>query len=193
VGEQRSGAGLENPPHIDPGSTGGIETIAPEAALRPGSFDPFALLVVWCARKSFYGILWLGLTIVALTGKLNDVSIDIDALASDLRSPLAVVWLAVAVRVGAAGAGLALAYRIARQHQGNYSYRAGPSGWIDVGFDGWQLTRSLCSFRWTYPVRAAAIGRLGSAGVRLRVLGSVVNVLNNVLLAVLVVVVVVSN
>lgn len=184
---------------VESGSTsveslaGGIAAIAPESALGRGTFDPLALLIVWCARKSFYGILWLGLAIAVLTGKLNDVSTDASSLASDLGSPLVVVWIALCVRLAAAGAGLALAYPVAHAQQGHLTYRAGLARWIDVVLDRWRLTRSLNAFRWTYPVRAEAIRRLGSTGATLSLVGRMINILNNVLLVVLIGVVLITS
>lgn len=157
-----------------------------EAGLRAGRFDPTALLVVWCVRKAFYGVLWLGLAIAALTDHLDEVSSDVNTLLPDLRSPLSIVWLALALRLGAAGAGYALAYPLARQQQSSYTYRSGILRYVDLALDRWQLTRSLSSLRWTYPVRALAVARLGRTGKALSHAATAINVLDNLLLVALI-------
>jgi hypothetical protein len=162
---------------------------APEAALGAGRRDPFALLTVWCARKSFFPVLWIGLAVAQLRDPLADVSFDLKTTSPDPRSPLSVVWLALVIRLGSAAVGYVLAYPIARRQQASYAYRTGIFRYVDLATDRWQLTRSLSSFRSTYPVRAAAIARLGRLGRRFATAAIVINVLNNVFFVLLVVVV----
>ncbi|MGL6280210.1 MAG: hypothetical protein ACRC50_11720, partial [Gaiella sp.] len=59
--------------------------------------------------------------------------------------------------------------------------------------DRWQLTRSLGSLRWTYPVRAAAVARLGGTGKALSVTAMAINVLNNLLLIALIIMIVTTS
>lgn len=163
---------------------------APEAALGAGRRDPIALLTVWCARKTFYGLLWFGLAVAQLTDHIDEVSGEFETILPDPRSPLSIVWLALVIRLGAATAGYLLAYPMARQQQASFAYRTGLLRYVDLTIDRWQLTRSLSSLRLTYPVRVAAIARLGGLGRGFAVAGVVINVVNNLLLVVLVVVVV---
>jgi hypothetical protein len=47
-------------------------------ALRPGRFDPFALLVLRCLRLAFHPLLWGGLVVAALRGFLDNELVRLD-------------------------------------------------------------------------------------------------------------------
>ena len=47
------------------------DRLDPNDVLRDGQFDSAALLVLWCARKAFLPLLWIGLimaVVLALAG-----------------------------------------------------------------------------------------------------------------------------
>ena len=51
-----------------------VEEMDPALALRTGRFDPGAVLVLWCARKAFYPLFWLGLIFATLSGHADEIN-----------------------------------------------------------------------------------------------------------------------
>lgn len=170
------------------------DRLSPELALRPGRFDSMALWVVWCLRRSFMPLLWIGLISAAAVGQLAQV--DSEQLRTPaelfdaLLSPLAGVVLALGARVGATVLALVLAYPLARDAAPpdgeNRRWRAVRVGlWADRLY----LTRAFRQLRWTRPVRDLAAQRLGDVGRRLKRIDLALHVANPVLLVALVLVV----
>lgn len=167
--------------------TGDDVRLDPEVALAPGRSDPMALLFVWCVRKSFFPLLWIGMMGAALTGQSDRVDLSrytsfTEAFAA-LLSPLAGLVLAIAVRIAAAWMGFGLAYRI--------TYFMRPLGGSDDASritrftDQLHLARALRSLRWTWPVRTEAARRLGAAGRRLMIADRALSFANGLLLVAL--------
>lgn len=174
-------------------STATPATLAPAAALRPGRFDPTALWLVWCLRRSFLPLLWSGLIGAAVVGQLEQASAEQlqtpGALIDALLSPLAGVVLALGARVGASALALALAYPLARRAAPLDERRLVGALRVALWADRLYLTRAFRQLRWTTPVRDLAARRLGDTGRRLRRADLVLRVANPVLLVALVVVV----
>jgi hypothetical protein len=138
--------------------------IIPEAALRPGAVDARTLLVVWFVRKSSYWLLFSGLIGLSISRHSQDTKVDWtdpDGVLAELLSPGAGIVLSVLARLGAAIAGLALAYPLARAYEVGLSPRTSFGSSIGKAFDRLNLARAYRSLRWTHHVRQEAIGRLG--------------------------------
>lgn len=158
-----------------PTSTSNVELFDPASALRSGSFDAKAVLILWCLRKCFYPLVWLGLTIAVwiyrdTAALVREVGvIDSPAgLFSDLLSPLAGVTAAIGLRLFVGWAALLAVYpQIRYTRRTHYSTRRGLSGVFRLWWDRLYLARGLRSLRWTWAVRRVAAERLGETGRRL--------------------------
>lgn len=136
--------------------------IRPEQALRAGRSDARNLLVLWCLRKSFYPLTFLGLIGAYTTGR-TDTDIewsDPGEVTQGLLSPLAGLILAVAVRIVANLASLALAYPLARDRDRTLAPRTGPTRGLSLWLDLRQSTRAHRGLRWTHHVRLEARHRV---------------------------------
>ena len=149
-----------------------IQKLDPRLALREGRFDPAALLTLWCARKAFFPLVWLGLGVAVIwfgdTETLNAEIADIDDPGSalgHLLSPLGILVLAFGVRLAANLLALAAAFPLTswtRLHQYRFGWRF--NRWFRSWWDRVYLARSYRSLRWTGVVRELAHERLGEAG-----------------------------
>jgi hypothetical protein len=155
--------------------------IPPEAALRPGTRDPLALLVLWFLRKSVYWMVGLGLIVAVVVTRSSDVTIGTDSASeawAELSSPFAGVMIAVLLRLGTSQAAIVLAYGLARSHYTELEPRTGFGSGIGRFLDRLMVARAFRSLRWTHHVRALALRRLGPSGARLARLDPVLDVLN---------------
>jgi hypothetical protein len=166
---------------VTDGIEGAPRRVHPEDALRSGRRDPLALLVVWFVRKSFYWVLWVGITVGAVTTRTSDIGIDLGSPSdawTELLSPYAGVAVALILRLGSSFVALGLAYPLARRHYGGLEPQCGVGSGIGRRLDRLQVARAYRSLRWTHHVRKAAIDRLGRTGARLRRLDPMLDVAN---------------
>jgi hypothetical protein len=134
-------------------------------ALRPGRFDPLALLVLRCLRLAFHPLLWGGLVVAVLRGFLDDELVRLDTpgdIVAALRTPFVGVAIAIGVRFAASVLAFVAAYPVARQDLMTSGREARPAlyTWPDTA----HLTRSYQALRWTKPVTSCAVDQLGSTG-----------------------------
>ena len=142
-------------------------------ALRPGRFDPFAVLVLRCLRLAFHPLLWGGLVVAALRGFLDNELVRLDSpgdIVAALRTPFVGVAIAIGVRFGASVLALVAAYPVARGDLMTSGGEARPAlyTWPDTV----QLTRSYRALRWTRAVTSCAVEQLGFTGRALAWLGT---------------------
>jgi hypothetical protein len=148
-----------------PDPTGPVPVVQ-TAVLRPGRFDPCALLVLWCLRRAWWALLIGGLWFAWRQGRLDEQTVaeldDPAELARALLSPLAGVVLALAARavaaVGSWWAALPLAGHALGAQPGK------DARWWRGWGDRIHLAGALRSLRWTSGVRQAAAARLGRSG-----------------------------
>ena len=155
--------------------------IRPDQALRPGRFDPAALMCVWFVRKSFYWLLFVGMISLAVTNRTDDTEIDWtspSALLDEILSPLAGIIFAFVFRFVASQVGLALTYPLARRHDDELEPRTNVGSSIGVFFDRLNVMRAYRSLRWTHHVRQVALRRLGRWGDRLGRLDPILDIVN---------------
>lgn len=154
----------------------------PASALRPSRADAYTVLVLWCARKSFVPLLWIGLAIAVwalrdVDAVLAEVAVlgDLEAMASDLLSPFALVVIAITVRILTAWTALAAAYPMTRwTRPTDYAHGRRKRSWIGLWWDRLHLARGFRSLRWTGPVRRVAEQRLGAVGEAFRMANRVI-------------------
>jgi len=157
-----------------------VEDLDPAVALRTGRFDPGAVLVLWCARKAFYPLLWLGLIFATLSGRADEIdeaggvaeyigTLDnAGEIIAAVLSPLVLVLVAFGMRIVVAGLAFALAYPLTRWNQPtDYAHGRKRRSWIRLWSDRWHLTRAYRALRWTWAVRQVAAERLGELGQQL--------------------------
>ena len=142
-------------------------------ALRPGWFDPFAVLVLRCLRLAFHPLLWGGLVVAALRGFLDNELVRLDSpgdIVAALRTPFVGVAIAIGVRFGASVSAFVSAYPVARGDLMTSGREARPTlyTWPDTV----QLTRSYRALRWTRAVTSCAVEQLGFTGRTLAWLGT---------------------
>lgn len=166
--------------------------VRPEQALRPGRADARRLLIVWYVRKSFYWLLFTGVSAAYLTRRTDEIGVDWgdpDAVWAELLSPLAGLVLAVVVRLGSNMVALALAYPLTRDYGAHLEPRTGLGSGIGVWLDRRNLAKAYRSLRWTHHVRQEALRRLGPSGDRVSKLDPILDVVNIATFVVMVVVV----
>jgi phosphatidylserine synthase len=165
--------------------------IPPEAALRPGTRDPAALLALWFLRKSVYWMVGVGLIVAGVVTRSSEITVGVNSTGeawSGLFSPLAGVVLALLIRLGTSQTALVLAWGLARSHYSELEPRTGFGSGIGTFLDRLMVARAFRSLRWTHHVRQLAVRRLGRTGTRLARLDPVLDVANVALLTVAVVV-----
>lgn len=163
-----------------------VEDLDPAVALRHGKADPAAVLVLWCLRKAFYPLLWLGLLVATVSGHTDEIaeaggasayvtSFDsVGEFVGALLSPLAIVILAVGLRFAVAGSALALAYPLTRWNKpADYAHGRKRQSRTRLWSDRWQLTKAYRALRWTWAVRQVAVSRLGRLGRQLAACGPI--------------------
>jgi hypothetical protein len=165
-----------------------IEAFDPARLLKPGNADPLVLQILWCVRKAFYPMLWVGLLMVLRSGrKLVDVS-ELDTMpeiVEALFTPFAGVAVAVLIRVLVGFLGVIGAYPFSRtDFATEIAYRNRLRQWQDR----YQQTVAFADLRWTWAVREVAIERLGDTGRVLSWCDPILRWLNYLTLALLTVV-----
>ena len=174
------------------------DRLDPNAVLRDGEFDAGALLLLWCVRKAFFPLLWIGLTVALLTtqdvAQLGDEiqerieNIDTPGeFLSALVSPFAGVLIALVVRLVVGALAFALAYPLARWNQSSdYARRGRPGSYLRLWWDRVYMTRSFRALRWSWVVRQEAADRLGRRGEILELCNPILTWANALLFAVFV-------
>lgn len=174
-----------------------LSRLHPDQALRPGTFDARALLFIWCLRKTFLPLIWIGLIVAIVRyGNIDAFSDELQTLddpasaIANLLSPLGVLVLAVGIRLFANIAGLAAAFPLTgwtRVHE----YRMGVrfSRWFRSWWDRLYLARAYRSLRWTGVIREHAHSRLGTEGRFFRLCELIISWSNVVLVPALLVVI----
>lgn len=149
-----------------------IQELDPTAVIRPGRFDPTVLMLLWCMRKTFFPLLWIGFIILTIAGKLGESSAtelnSIDDFLTALFTPMVGIVAAIIVRLAVSGMAFASAYPLSRWNRHtDYAVGRRSRSRIRMWWDRLFLTRAYRSLRWTWAVRQAAIERLGETGRRL--------------------------
>lgn len=155
--------------------------VRPEQALRPGRGDAARLLATWYVRKSFYWLLFTGITAAYLTDRTDEIDVDWSdsgAVLAELLSPLAGLVLAVVVRFASSLVALVLAYPLARDYELPLEPRTGVGSAIGRWLDRRNLAKAFRSLRWTHHVRQEALRRLGSTGERVGRLDPILDLVN---------------
>lgn len=170
------------------------------SVLQDGDFDSTALLVLWCLKKAFFPLLWIGLIVaVLLTQDAADLGEEIQAeienldtpgeFLSALVSPFAGVLIALVLRIAVGVAAFALAYPLARWNRpSDYARRGSEGSHLRLWWDRVYMTRSYRSLRWSWAVRQEAADRLGRRGRVLELCNPILTSANVLLFIVLVVV-----
>jgi hypothetical protein len=139
--------------------------IRPQQAIRPGRNDARNLLAVWFVRKSFYGLVAIGLLGAVISRRaVGDIGVDItswESLSAEFASPMAGLVLGLLARLGSGFVALWLAYPLVRSYEVGLPERTGLGSGIGTWLDRLQLTRGFRSLRWTHHVRQVALQRLG--------------------------------
>lgn len=169
------------------------QRLDPHDVLRDGEADSGALLVLWCARKTFLPLLWIGLTVAvlltqdvanlgnAIEQELEGLDTPAEFLAT-LVSPFSGVLIAIVVRLIVGASAFALAYPFTRWNQSSDYPRGGRAGsHIRMWWDRVYMTRSFRSLRWSWAVRQEAADRLGRRGAKLELCSSILTWANVIL------------
>ncbi len=141
--------------------------VRPEHAVRPGRADARNLLAVWFIRKSFYGLIAIGLIGAVLSRRVDDVGVDVtswDSVTAEIASPMVGLALGLLTRLGSGFVALWLAYPLARSYEVGLSDRTSFGSGIGKWLDRLQLARAFRALRWTHHVRQIALQRLGPSG-----------------------------
>ena len=154
-----------------------LDQIDPGLALREGLGDPKIVLGLWCLRKAFFPLLWLGLAVAVLAlGDLETLDSSMPSfdnpgeLLSNLLSPFGLIVLAFGVRIGANLLGLAVSFPLTlRTRPSDYKTGWNVTAWLRVWWDRWRLAGAYRSLRWTWAVRNLARQRLGDSAKPFRI------------------------
>ena len=149
--------------------------IDPRQALMGGRTDATRLLWCWHVRRSCFGLLMLGVivgTVVAGAGE-NAAELDLDTSSADtvlggLLTSFGLVFLAIVVRLATGWIALALAYPLAREHQGPPAEGPSLRDRFERHTDRYSIARAFRELRWTEGVRHAALSRIGHVAVHER-------------------------
>lgn len=168
-----------------------IQGLQPGDALRPGRFDATVLLLLWCLRKTFYPLLWIGIIGAIVTDRFNtSLLAKLDTgpeIFSAVLTPLVGIALAIMIRVLVGILSFALAYPLSRSNtSSDYAHGRRTHSSIRLWSDRLYLTRAYRSLRWTWIVRSEAVIRLGDTGRRLALCDPVLRWLGAALFVVLV-------
>ena len=152
----------------------------PRAALRPGRFDPLALIVVGLLRGAaptlfVAGLIYFVLTVGNHFESLPTIASPIQAFRA-LVSPFAIAAFGVLLRFGMGIAALLLAYPLSRQATGSVIGPDIVKRPVRIWQDRLHLIRAYRSLRWTSPVRTLAILRLGRVGSVLSWTGTILTI-----------------
>ena len=177
------------------------ERLNPSDVLRDGELDSGALLVLWCARKSFFPLLWIGLIVAVLATQDvsslgNEIQQEIESIDTPgeffatLVSPFAGILIAFVVRLVVGGLAFLLAYPLTRWNRSSDYARGGKAGsYLRMWWDRVYMTRSFRSLRWSWAVRQEAADRLGRSGQILELLNPILTWANAILFGILIAVI----
>lgn len=177
--------------HVNP-----LDRLDPELALRPGDIDPHVVLLLWCLRKTFYPLLWTGLSVgVIVLGDVDALGRELEgldtpqAMLSSLLSPFGIIVLAFGLRILVGFTGLLAAYPLTLG-RGKHHYAGNSlSRWFHLWWDRLYQARAYRALRQTWSVRQHAHRRLGVAARIYRTCELILSWANAVLLVAFVVIV----
>lgn len=133
--------------------------------MRPGTGDARAVLALWCAKRTFFPLVWIGLDLALVV--IGGIEETLDAatgnsLVDELLSPASLVGAAVGLRIVtgfvALLAGLSLT---GWTRTSEYPQRARVGRIVSSWLDRLHLARGYRALRWTSVVRIRAAERLG--------------------------------
>lgn len=167
-----------------------VRELDPALALRSGTSDARAVLLLWCYRKAWLPLLWIGLIAMTLAGIADPIAeaeaglTGIGDWLPALVTPLAGVILALVVRLTAGWLALLLAYPLSRWTEPlHYPHRCRALSRSRLWIDRLYLTRAYGSLRWSWAVRQLAAEHLGDSGRRLMLCNPIMAWANVVLIA----------
>ena len=140
-----------------------------EQILLPGRADALRLTWLWLARRACTGLLFVGVLVgMVISAAQNDPAyLEVDTSSADsvlagIVTAFGLVFLSIVLRLITGWIGLALAYPLAREHQGEAHPRLRKR--LGAYVDRYAIVRAFRELRWTEGVRKAALRRLeGSA------------------------------
>ena len=140
--------------------------VDPEQILLPGRADAVRLTWLWLARRGCTGLLFVGVLVgMVVSAAQNDPAYlevntsSADSVLGGIVTAFSLVFLSIVLRLITGWIGLALAYPVAREHQGDPHSRLRKR--IGAYVDRYAIVRAFRELRWTEGVRAAALRRLG--------------------------------
>jgi len=140
--------------------------VDPEQVLLPGRNDATRLTWLWFVRRACTGLLFVGVLVgMIVAGAQNDPAyLEVDTSSADsvlagILTSFGLVFVSIVLRLITGWIGLALAYPLAREHQGESG--SGLTHRVAAYADRYAIVRAFRELRWTEGVRAAALGRLG--------------------------------
>jgi hypothetical protein len=142
--------------------------VDPEQILLPGRSDALRLTWLWLARRACTGLLFVGVLVgMVISAAQNDPAyLEVDTSSADsvlagIVTAFGLVFLSIVLRLLTGWIGLALAYPLAREHQGDPQPRLRKR--VSAYVDRYAIVRAFRELRWTDGVRTAARRRLGDA------------------------------
>lgn len=141
-----------------------VRELDPALALRDGRFDAWTVLVLWAIRKSWYALLFVGLTVSALLKGSPQDSGVVGWAEHHLVTPLVglVIGLSAVIRLGSKWFGMVAAYPLSRWMGTDYSpHRSRLVRWSRLVSARLALTHAYTALRWSRPVRMIALERIG--------------------------------
>lgn len=176
-----------------------LDRLDPDLALRPGSFDAHTVLFLWCVRKTFYPLIWLGFSVAFLAfGDAEAMSREFEGIdtpqemLSHLLSPFGIIVLALGLRIVVGFVALLAAFLLTLGTPKYDHARNRLAGWFNFWRDRLYRARAYRALRQTWDVRERAYQRLDLAARVYSVCESVLNWANVVLLVSLLTVVVLT-
>lgn len=153
-------------------NTTDLERLDPRVAIRQGTWDAYAVLVLWCMRRAFLPMLWIGLSVAVIAlGELEamtEVAASLEEpaeLLSGLWSPIGLVAAAIGIRVTTNLLALAAVLPLTRSHRPeDQSSRWRLIRTIRAWKDRIRYARAYRALRWTWEARDIAYLRLAAAG-----------------------------
>jgi hypothetical protein len=145
-----------------------VAPVDPEQVLLPGRGDATRLTWLWLVRRACTGLLFAGVLVgILLAGAENDEAyLEVDTSSADsvlkgILTRFGLVFASIVLRLLTGWIALALAYPVAREHQGDVPTGTRLLRRVSRYTDRYSITRAFRELRWTEGVRMAALGRLG--------------------------------
>lgn len=146
--------------------------LEPQLAIRPGTSDPQVVVILWCMRRAFFPLLWVGMGVAVIAlgeiEAMSEIAATLEApseFASRLWSPMGAVVAAVGLRIATSLFSLVAVLPLTRSHlPEDQSSRWRPLRYIRLWRDRTRYARAYRALRWTWEARDLAYRRLGSAG-----------------------------